>query len=50
MGWLDRLSFEVRCGDLFALDVEAIVCTVTVGFGAYGRLSTYLFQHGGGCS
>jgi hypothetical protein len=47
MGWLDQLSLEVQCGDLFALDVEAIVCTVTVGLGAYGRLSTYLFQHGG---
>lgn len=47
MGWLDQLSLEVRGGDLFALDVEAIVCTVTVGFGAYGRLSTHLFQHGG---
>ncbi len=47
MGWLDQLSLEVRCGDLFALDVEAMVCTVTVGLGAYGRLSTHLFQHGG---
>lgn len=47
LGWLDQLSLEVRCGDLFALDVEAIVCTVTVGFAAYGRLSTHVFQHGG---
>lgn len=31
MGWLDRLSVETRCGDLFSMPVEAVAVNTDVG-------------------
>lgn len=47
MSWLERLYVKYICGDLFSMEVDAIVCTVTNELGAYGALSRHLFNIGG---
>lgn len=46
MSWLENLSVDAVCGDLFALDVEAIVCTIKVDGTLYGRTSKQLYHLG----
>jgi hypothetical protein len=47
MSWLESVYVKCICGDLFSMDVDAIVCTVTNELGAYGALSRHLFNTGG---
>ena len=40
--WLDRLELDVKQGDYFETDCEALVCSITVELETYGQLSKML--------
>ncbi len=44
MSWLEDLTVDAVRGDLFAMDVDAIVCTTKVDGTLYGRTSKQLFS------
>lgn len=46
MNWLESVDIFFECKDLISIDVEAIVCSVTVNLDAYGQISQQLFKTG----
>ena len=46
MSWLENLDFIIEHNDLLSMNVEAIVCSVTVNLDEYGKISKKLFDIG----